>query len=149
MPSTRSTQPRLVTEPTTKPILAPPRHSSTPTCTRSIGCCAWEMGTAKKLAASAARRSERRMKKTPAERCDADGEQGPGHFSFYATTSSIAPKKRGPLSRASDRSTLMIASAVTAAMMPVAMGEAHGLELEAGDAGGDVQPGLALHADRL
>jgi len=29
MPSTRSTQPRLVTEPTMKPMLEPPRHSST------------------------------------------------------------------------------------------------------------------------
>jgi hypothetical protein len=35
-------------------------------------------------------------------------------------------------------------------MMPAAaVAEADGLELEAGDTGGDVQPGLALHADRL
>ena len=35
-------------------------------------------------------------------------------------------------------------------MMPAtAMAEADRLELEAGDAGRDVEPGLALHADRL
>src|SRR6266478_9304534 len=41
MLSERNTQPRLVTEPTMKPTLAAPRHSSTPTCTRCIGCCPW------------------------------------------------------------------------------------------------------------
>src|SRR5579859_6492244 len=43
------------------------------------------------------------------------------------------------------------ALAVTAVMMmpAAAMTEANRLELDAGDAGRDVQPGLALHADRL
>ena len=42
-------------------------------------------------------------------------------------------------------------SAVTAmvAMMPARTGGDVGLQLDAGDAGRDVQPGLALHADRL
>src|SRR5947207_14732729 len=69
MPSARSTQPRLVTEPTTNPTLAPPRHSSTPTCTRCT-CCALappieETSVAN---AAAARMRERRMKKSPAEK---------------------------------------------------------------------------------
>src|SRR5581483_5190801 len=41
-------------------------------------------------------------------------------------------------------------SAVMATMMPVAaVAEANRLELEPGDAGRDIQSGLALHADRL
>src|SRR5207244_12394892 len=84
MPSARSTQPRLVTEPTTKPTLAPPRHSSTPTCTRCT-CCALappieETSVAN---AAAARMRERRMKKSPAEKlCEQNQEQrrAPGAY---------------------------------------------------------------------
>src|SRR5215469_3231855 len=59
----RSTQPRWVTDPTMKPTLVPPRHSSTPTCTRATGCCApADIGAPSKVAAKAAIASERRMK---------------------------------------------------------------------------------------
>src|SRR6266567_6658596 len=73
MPSARSTQPRLVTEPTTKPMLAPPRHSRMPTCTRGTGCCAWAPAkdATSMVAATPARMNERRMKKSPADECDA------------------------------------------------------------------------------
>src|ERR1700733_1611591 len=73
MPSTRSTQPRLVTEPTMKPMLAPPRHSSTPTCTRFNGACALApvKDATSRVTATPARRDERRMKKSPADECDA------------------------------------------------------------------------------
>src|SRR5207237_3363022 len=64
------TQPRLVTEPTTKPTLAPPRHSSTPTCTRCT-CCALAPPIDDASAARAARMRKRRMKKSPAGNCDA------------------------------------------------------------------------------
>src|SRR6266702_613149 len=73
MPSARSTQPRLVTEPTTKPMLAPPRHSRMPTCTRGTGCCALApvKDATSMVAATPARMNERRMKKSPADECDA------------------------------------------------------------------------------
>src|ERR1700716_1601370 len=76
MPSTRSTQPRLVTEPTMKPTLEPPRHSRTPTCTRCIGC--WALALAKDATSVAAatpeRMIERRIKKSPADEGDASRE---------------------------------------------------------------------------
>src|SRR5258705_9479651 len=97
MPSARSTQPRLVTEPTTKPMLAAPRHSRMPTCTRWIGCCA--LAPAKDatsvVAAIPARVNERRMKKSPADECAASRESGarrnPGACCFYATRSAAVP----------------------------------------------------------
>src|SRR6478736_8040287 len=97
MPSARSTQPRLVTEPTTKPMLAAPRHSRMPTCTRWIGCCA--LAPAKDatsmVAAVAARMNERRMKKSPADEYDASresrGRRNPGACICYATTSAAVP----------------------------------------------------------
>src|SRR6476620_9000201 len=72
MPSTRSTQPRLVTEPTMKPTLAPRRHSRMPTCTRCIGACAPApaIDATSMVTAAAARMSERCMRKSPAERRD-------------------------------------------------------------------------------
>src|ERR1700688_305809 len=70
MPSTRSTHPRLVTDPTIKPMLAPPRHWSTPTCTRCIGCCASAAPThaVSMVAVIAARTIERRIRKLPIEK---------------------------------------------------------------------------------
>jgi hypothetical protein len=62
MPSARSTQPRLVTEPTMKPMLAPPRHSSTPTCTRCICCALAPIDEASVASTPAARMRKRRMK---------------------------------------------------------------------------------------
>src|SRR3984885_12731777 len=77
MPATRSTQPRLVTEPTMKPMLAPPRHSSTPTCTRFNGACAWApvKDATSRVTATPARMDERRMKKSPTDECDATRER--------------------------------------------------------------------------
>src|ERR1700723_480693 len=77
MPSTRSTQPRLVTEPTMKPMLAPPRHSSTPTCTRFNGACALApvKDATSRVTATPARMDERRMKRSPADECDAKEDQ--------------------------------------------------------------------------
>ena len=45
-----------------KPMLAPPRHSRMPTCTRVIGACASAGSAADNVAAIAARRGKRRMK---------------------------------------------------------------------------------------
>src|SRR5882724_272737 len=92
MPSTRSTQPRWVTEPTIKPMLAPPRHSRMPTCTRCIGCCAWAPAkdAISMVAAIPPRMLERRMKKSPAVKYDASRETGkrraPGASPLYGTT---------------------------------------------------------------
>src|SRR6266704_1717117 len=90
MPSTRSTQPRLVTEPTMKPTLEPPRHSRTPTCTRCIGC--WALARA---------------------------------------------------NRAASKVMVMHVPTRTALRKP------DRLQFDIGDTGSDIQPGLALHADRL
>src|ERR1700761_3490728 len=103
MPSTRSTQPRWVTEPTMKPTLAPPRHSSTPTCTRD-----WALAdvnppskVAAKVAAEAAMTSERRMKENSEIKAVMRAKELAPRRYFYATTFSGAPSKRGPLWRAS------------------------------------------------
>src|SRR4051794_8856823 len=62
MLSERNTQPKLVTEPTMKPMLAAPRHSSTPTCTRCIGCCALALMTeASSISAAPIRIGKRSM----------------------------------------------------------------------------------------
>src|SRR6266403_2766875 len=101
MPSARSTQPRLVTEPTTKPTLAAPRHSRMPTCTRWIGCCALApvKDAASIVAATPARMNERRMKKSPVDECGASRESGarrsPGACSCYATTAAAVPDLPG------------------------------------------------------
>src|ERR1700716_2735064 len=70
MPLMRNTHPRLVTDPTMKPMLAPPRHWSTPTCTRCAGCCASAAPThaVSMVAAIAARTVERRIRKLPIEK---------------------------------------------------------------------------------
>src|SRR5258706_14081913 len=93
MPSARSTQPRLVTEPTTKPTLAAPRHSRMPTCTRWIGCCAFAPAkdATSMVAAIPARVNERRMKKSPADQCDASSATVIQALLFYATTSAAVP----------------------------------------------------------
>src|SRR5262245_60880115 len=74
-------------------MLAPPRHSSTPTCTLS---CAW---TAPTSAASmeAAMKKERRMEKLRKKHCDAGGgyRVPPGRL-LYATTASVAPNGNRP-----------------------------------------------------
>src|SRR6202011_2753763 len=97
MPSARSTQPRWVTEPTIKPMLAPPRHSRMPTCTRCIGCCAWAPAkdAISMVAAIPPRILERRMKQSPAVKYDASRETGkrraPGASHLYGTTSPAMP----------------------------------------------------------
>src|ERR1700676_910732 len=60
-----------------KPMLAPPRHSSTPTCTRFNGACAWApvKDAMSRVTATPARMDERRMKKSPADECDATREE--------------------------------------------------------------------------
>src|SRR5258708_23175766 len=117
MPSTRSTQPRLVTEPTMKPTLAAPRHVRTPTWTRCIGCCALAPAkdAASMVRAAPARVNERRIKKSPAEKdvMRAENQEGAiepalaslchnigGHARFAALQSKPAQQKRGPLPRA-------------------------------------------------
>src|SRR3954453_8849391 len=83
-----------------KPTLAPPRHSSTPTCT--IRDCALAPATeATRLAA--ARRSERRMK-ISGDECDASMGRGTRRAMVYATTVPVAPdradlKEKGPALR--------------------------------------------------
>src|ERR1019366_7974632 len=166
MPSTRSTQPRLVTEPTMEPMLEPPRHSRMPTCTRCIGCCA--LAPAKDatsmVTATPARMNERRMRKSPAGECDAsrESEERRSRGARFSMTQHRRPcqicealslvKKRGPLFTGPFCLALWF-SAVMA--MPVsvpaiaAMREPDRLQFDAGDSGRDVQPGLALHADRL
>src|ERR1035437_2129688 len=166
MPSTRSTQPRLVTEPTMKPTLEPPRHSRMPTCTRCIGCCA--LAPAKDatstVTATPARMNERRMKKSPAGECDASREseerRSPG--ARFSMTQHRRPcqiwealglaKKRGPLSRAPSvwRCGLSAVMAMPVSVPAIAaMRELDRLQFDIGYSGRDVQPGLALHADRL
>src|SRR3979409_516491 len=97
MPSARSTQPRLVTEPTMKPTLAPPRHSRMPTCTRCIGC--WALAPARDatsmVTAAPAMMNERRMKKSPAEKVTrAENQESaitPARSLLYDTTSAAVP----------------------------------------------------------
>src|SRR3954453_19011289 len=104
MPSARSTQPRLVTEPTMKPMLAPPRHSSTPTCTDP--CCAEVVATdPDKARAIPARASERRMNKSPdqvrgnaSER--ADQARSLWHNGGRAARQGWVTNEEGPLKRA-------------------------------------------------
>src|SRR5260370_23057977 len=96
MPSARSTQPRLVTEPTTKPMLAAPRHSRMPTWTRCIGCCALApvKDATSMVAAIPARMNGRRMKKSPADEGDASREsraRQSRRLLFYATTAAAVP----------------------------------------------------------
>src|SRR6202163_631287 len=93
----RSTQPRLVTEPTTKPTLAPPRHSRTPTCTRCIGACALApaMDAASVVKAAPARMMKRRMRNLRLKRRDASREAKtapcPRRGLLYATTPVAVP----------------------------------------------------------
>ena len=61
-----------------------------------------------------------------------------------------APETKGPRERAfSEKSQQPSAATVMPAMVAAARGEFDRLQLEACDAGRDVQPGLALHAERL
>src|SRR5260370_12048924 len=53
---------------------------------------------------------------------------------------------RGPLSLRYISSAVMVMPVM---IVPAAAAEVNRLQLEAGDTGGDVQPGLPLHADRL
>src|ERR1700730_2615080 len=192
MPSIRSTHPRLVTEPTMKPTLAPPRHSRTPTWTSCIGCCAWAPASdaTSMGAARPARMTKRRMKKSPADECDASRETGKRHspgaclsMAQHPWPCQIRPPsvssfrdgpkdqtrnleipgsrcarpgmtfalvKKRPASRGPLSNQRCVASAVM--VMPVMMmarTEPDRLQFDPGDAGRDVQPGLALHADRL
>src|SRR4051812_46450545 len=87
-----------------KPTLAPPRHSSTPTCT--IRDCAPAPATevTRLATASPARRSERRMN-ISGDECDASS-RGAAHAPrwVYATTVPVAPdradlKEKGPALR--------------------------------------------------
>src|SRR5690242_17399356 len=131
-----------------KPIEVPPRHSSTPTCTRAIGACASAQRSepARAAAANPATRSERRIRKTPGEEKDGSAAWRAGslcHNGFHRTKKEA--RLRGPLRRLP----LHIHLAVPMMMDAAAMSEADRLELDAGNAGGDIQAGLSLHADRL
>src|SRR5579871_61351 len=145
----RSTQPRLVTEPTTKPIEAPPRHSSTPTCTRAIGACAsaQRSGTPSMATAMTAARCERRIGKTPIQ-IQKRRSRSVAH-ALYATTGSAASKKRPARAGLFAVCRCVFTSAVTTMMNAAVIAEANRLELDSGNAGGDIQAGLSLHADRL
>src|ERR1700754_2962988 len=156
MPSERNTQPRLVTEPTMKPTLAAPRHSSTPTCTRCIGCCALAgaKDASSTAAAALARIGKRRMKKSPANVMRARNQTLIKRTTVVART--VMPQRpqneRGPRLRASIF-TLRRWSAMTPVMamtdvMPAAP-ERHRRQFEIGNPRRDVEPGLALYADRL
>src|SRR5215471_14584957 len=73
-----------------KPTLAPPRHSSTPTCT--FPCCAEVVATdADKARAIAARASERRMNKSPDQVRVLREQNVPIWRVLYGTTGAARP----------------------------------------------------------
>src|SRR5438045_9557079 len=81
-----------------KPMLAPPRHSRMPTCTRVIGACALvpAKDVASMVMATPARRRERRMKKSPeSKKYDAGRQLNKAPLArrapLYGTTSFVVP----------------------------------------------------------
>src|SRR5262249_48268293 len=108
-----------------KPMLAPPRHSSTPTCTRSCAD-APNMKTPRQLAAIPARTSERGIRKLQVE-CvmRATGESSCPMLSsmpHYFTTQKKAGRVCGDLS-----------PTPTVVKLPVPVAEADRLEIETGE----------------